>query len=144
MKAQVQRLAGMLAVSVAVASVVVQTAAAERRDDRPGLLGVGAADATAAPDWAERAIARQVDAQSVPDWFERTVEGTVGTGPARPDDLGGARGPGVLDVDSTPVASDEGRGFEWSDAATGAGFALALVAVILATTVALRRRPILR
>jgi hypothetical protein len=81
--------------------------AAERPDDRPGMLGVGGVQAAA---------------QSRID---------QGTGALRPDDRAGVRGPGAVDapvvIASTGSVAAVADGFDWTDAAIGALGAIAVI-----------------
>lgn len=100
-----------LALALAVPSLA---AAAERPDDRAGMLGVGAA----------QAVSSGVAVASV----------------TRPDDRAALRGPGAMDTrgpieTSVPVAAAV-DGFDWTDAAIGALGALAVVVLAGALGVA--------
>ena len=163
MKMQIQRTVAALALSLATAVVLVGGAQADRRDNRAGMLGTGGAtQATAVPDWFERAAARgdarvvrpddragmlgtggARQATAVPDWFERAAA-RADAGIVHPDESAGIRGIGPVASGVVPDVSAS-PSFNWSDAAVGAGFALMLVLMggVAAVTVRHRRHIIL-
>ena len=137
--------------AAALASVALITSgaqAAERPDDRGGMIGVGSTQGVAvAPDAFERAVGRSTVGVPVPDAFERAAaRALAGDVNVRPDDRASARGPGAL----TPTAVSTSTGsldesFASDEAALGAvaGFGL-LVLGTLALLTFRRRRMILR
>jgi hypothetical protein len=158
MKASTHRIGKALGIALVGAALVAGGAqAADRPDDRAGLLGVGAIAATQAspdaferavsrhtavpatvPDVFERAVGRQALA-AVPDAFERAVLRESGA-PVRPDDRAGTRGPGIA-VTTAPVSvSVDETGFQWGDALFGAAAALGAVLLATAATLTIRHR----
>jgi hypothetical protein len=85
------------------------------------------------PDAFERAVRAQMgtvssSGPSIPDAFERALNIVLAAGPVRPDDRGAARGPGVLSAGVASSSSVEtSEGFQWRDAAVGAGAASGLL-----------------
>ena len=121
--------------------------AAERPDDRAGLLGVGGTQIIAAPDAFERAVIRAEATVPVPDVFERTVARELAiSAVVRPDDRGGARGPGHLTpatVERTAASADDG--FAWGDALLGVLATFGAVGLAGAAVLSVRsRRAVLR
>jgi hypothetical protein len=137
MKAKAHRIVGLGGVGLVIAVMLAGPAqAAERPDDRGGLLGVGGAQAvTAVPDAVDRAVQRYAGAAAaVPDAFERAA--ARGATPM-PDALDRA----VLRETASgqpSVAPASDGGFEWGDALFGA--AATLLAVMLACAAALTIR----
>lgn len=151
MKVQAQRMIGTLVLALATAAVAIGTAQAEGPDDRAGMLGVGAvtaAQGTVAPDWFERAAARALvddvvlpndragllgvgavsnsTQAAAPDWFER----------------GALRATTAVPRGDAPAVDD---GFQWGNAAFGAGAVSGLLLLAAAGALTIRhRRPILR
>ena len=123
-----------------VAAVLVGGAqAAERPDDRAGMIGVGAAQVVEAPpDAFERAVLRHVST-APPDAFERAFarQATVA---ARPDDRAGARGPGAVAPTLAPSTDVVEPGFGWNDAFLGAAGILGVLLLGAAATLAVRHR----
>jgi len=122
--------------------------AAERPDDRGGMIGVGSTQGVAvAPDAFERAVLRSTAIVPGPDAFERAVgRALAGDVNVRPDDRASARGPGALTptVVSTSTGSFD-EPFAWGDAALGAVAGYGLLALGGLAMVTLRnRRMILR
>jgi hypothetical protein len=114
--------------------------AAERPDDRGGLIGVGGAQvAPASPDAFERAVLRSAAANPVPDVFERAVL-REGRSAVRPDDRAGARGPGNFATALPAVAASADSGFRWDDAFLGAAAMLGVVLLGAAATLTIRHR----
>jgi hypothetical protein len=154
-----QRFLGTVSAGLVVAGIVAAGAQADRPDDRAGMLGVGAASSVVVvPDVFERAAMRAIrdgavrpddrpglrgiggitSAPAVPDAFERAVlrhETSV-----RPDDLGGLRGPGSLVTELPSTTSASTNGFEWGDAAFGAGAAFGFVLLAGAAALTIRHR----
>ena len=158
MNAMSHRVLGAVATTLSGAALLGSGAyAADRPDDRGGMLGVGAMAVVAPTDVVERAIRRHVDG-TVPDIVERAVRQHAGatvpdvveravaraTSPVvRPDDRGGARLTGL--AESTPLPTDatsQEDGIAWADAAFGAAAAALVVLLVgaLATVTILHRR----
>ena len=95
MTARAHRILATLGTAFAAAALLTGVAqAAERPDDRGGLIGVGGTQVVpATPDVFERAVLRSAAANPVPDVFERAVL-RESRSAVRPDDRAGARGPG--------------------------------------------------
>ena len=151
MKAQAQRMIGTLVLALATGAVAVGTAQADRPDDRAGMLGVGGTavvSSTVSPDWLERAAARELAHDVVlpndragllgvgavsastqapaSDWFERAALRATTAAP----------------LGDVPAVDD---GFQWGDAAFGAGAVSGLILLAAAGALTIRhRRPILR
>jgi hypothetical protein len=141
MTATAHRIVGTLGTAFAAAALLAGAAqAAERPDDRGGLIGVGGAQVVAAtPDVFERAVLRSAAADPVPDLFERAVLRETGT-TARPDDRAGMRGPGIVSTASSSIAASVDGGFRWDDALFGAAAMLGVVLLGAAATVTIRHR----
>lgn len=140
MKAAAHKILGALSATLACAAVLAGgVQAAERPDDRGGMLGVGAAQAVIVPDAFERAFLRHAAATPVPDAFERAVIREQATTAVRPDDRPGLRGPGLVPTAPTSVATASDGGFAWDDAAFGAGAMLGL-ALLGTAILGIRRR----
>jgi hypothetical protein len=159
MKAKAHRIGGVVCAALAGAALVAGGAqAADRPDDRAGLLGVGAAAATqstpdaferavlrhagattAVPDAFERAVARQAPV-AAPDAFERAVLRESATTPVRPDDRAGIRGPGIAASTAPVSVSVDETGFQWGDALFGAVAAIGAVLLAAAATLTIRHR----
>jgi hypothetical protein len=98
------------------------------------------------PDAFERAVeARRTTVSSpggsIPDAFERALNNALTAGPVRPDDSNAARGPGVLAAGVAASSSIEtSEGFQWADAAVGAGGASALLMLGAALLMTARHR----
>lgn len=134
-------LAGIVSLAMTGAALAAGAGqAAERPDDRAGLLGVGGAQAvTVAPDAFERAAGRLAATGALPDAFERAVAREAGV-VLRPDDRAGARGPGLVPVTLavTPATSDAGG--RWEDVLVGAAGMLAAVLLAGAAALTIRHR----
>lgn len=132
MSHRVQRVIGTAAALVGAASLVAGVQAADRPNDRSGMLGVGGvARATVMPSGVfERAVERHV-AETLPDPLAQN------TRPVRPDDRAGLRGVGVATPSSFEEADDR---FAWSDAVFGAAVALALCLALGALAVTMIRQ----
>ena len=142
MKAAAHRILGMLGMALAGAALFAGgVQAADRPDDRGGLIGVGATQVVpATPDVFERAFLRSAAANPVPDVFERAVlRGSRGVA-LRPDDRAGARGPGMVATALPTVAASAGEGFRWNDAFLGAAAMLGVVLFGAAATLTIRHR----
>jgi hypothetical protein len=159
MKAKAHRIGGVVCAAVAGAALVAGGAqAADRPDDRAGLLGVGAVAAaqaspdaferavrrhggatTAIPDVFERAVSRQA-LVAAPDAFERAVLRESGTASLHPDDRAGTRGPGVVATSAPVSVSVDETGFQWGDALFGAAAAIGAVLLAAAATLTIRHR----
>jgi hypothetical protein len=154
------RILSTVGLALALGAVLAGGAhAAERPDDRAGLLGVGGAQVVVAPpDAFERAVLRQPTPSSdvferaalrstdaPPDVFERAVLRHTDAASVRPDDRAGVRGPGAVAPAAQVGASALDSGFPWSNALLVAGGIL-LVALlgIAATTIRHRGRVIVR
>jgi hypothetical protein len=127
------------AVFLGAALLTGSVQAADRPDDRGGMLGVGGvATATADPSGVfERAVARHVGA-TLPDPLAQKA------GSVRPDDRAGVRGPGTV---ATADVEEAGSGFAWSEAAFGATVAFVLCLALgglAATMVRQRARAVVR
>ena len=135
------RIVVRFAVGIAVAAVLAGGAqAAERPDDRGGMIGVGAAQVVESPpDAFERAVLRGTAANPLPDVFDRAVL-RESRSALRPDDRAGARGPGIFPTALPSVAASSGDGFRWDDALFGAAAMLGVVLLGAAATLTLRRR----
>ena len=131
-----------LALGIAAAAVLASGAqAAERPDDRGGMIGVGATQVVEAPpDAFERAVLRSTAANPAPDVFERAVLRESRSAPLRPDDRAGARGPAIFPTALPSVAALSGDDFRWGDALFGAAAMLGVVLLGAAATLTLRRR----
>jgi hypothetical protein len=140
MKAKAHRIVGLVGAGLATSVMLAGSVqAADRPDDRGGLLGVGGAQAvTATPDAVDRAVLRQaVETAVVPDAFERAA--ARGVTPV-PDALDRAvlreTGASV----QQPITSAPDGGFEWGDAFFGAVVALFIVLLGGATALTIRHR----
>jgi hypothetical protein len=127
MKAKAHRIVGLVGAGLATAVVLAGSAqAADRPDDRGGLLGVGGAQAvTVAPDAVDRAVLRhaaEVAPVRVPDALDRAV----------------FRETAALVQPSVTSAPD--GGFEWGDAFFGAVVALFVVLLGGAAALTIRHR----
>jgi hypothetical protein len=157
MKAKAHRIVGLVGAGLATAVMLAGSVqAAERPDDRAGLLGVGGAQVvTVAPDAVDRAVLRHAtESAVVPDAFERAAARGVTPVPdaldravlretgasVRPDDRGEARGPGIAPSGVTAGASASDDGFAWGDAFFGAAVALFIVLLGGATALTIRHR----
>ena len=135
-----QRLLGAFVLSLVTAVIMVGTAQAQHPNDRGGMLGVGGIAAESVADHAvipnDRAGMLGVGA------IEREA---LQSASVRPDDRGGLRGPGAVAA-AGPIAAVVDDGFQWRDAAFGAGAALAIVflGIVGAVTLRQHRRVILR
>ena len=129
-----QRLIGTLILVLATAAVLAGTGQAAHPNDKAGILGVGGAAASPAA------------AVTIPN----DRGGTIGVGAVqsqalrlatavRPDDRGGPRGPWTLLAASPTVQAVPGDGFQWDDAALGAGAALCLVLLGMMAAMTIRR-----
>jgi hypothetical protein len=145
MKVHAQRLIGAVSLALTVSAVLAGGALADRPDDRAGMLGVGGASS----------------ALAIPDAFERAVARGIGERPVHPNDRTGMPGVGGLEAgpvpdviertvlrEATPVRPDDvitEDGFQWGDAAFGAGaaFGLVLLAAGATATIRYRRRVVL-
>lgn len=142
MKAMAHRILGALGLALTGAVLFAGGAqAAERPDDRGGMIGVGGAQVLpATPDVFERAVLRSAAANPVPDVFERAVL-RESRSAVRPDDRSGARGPGNF---ASPLAlasaSPADDGFRWDDAFLGAAAMLGVVLLGAAATLTIRHR----
>ena len=151
------RISKVLGVAVASAAVLATGApAADRPDDRAGMLGVGATQAVVVPDAFERAVLRSTELAAPdaferavlrrtefapPDAFERAVLRASNAGP-RPDDRAGARGPGAMPSTVASVtAARANDGFAWGDAFVGgAAGVLSILLLGTATMLTIRHR----
>jgi hypothetical protein len=147
MKVRMVRVLGAVGSALAAAALLAGGAwAADRPDDRGGLIGVGGAAVVAPTGVFERAVQRHLNAKGskivIPDVFERAVV-RARADVVRPDDRGGVRGPGVLGT-SGPSSGDtsRGSGIAWSGAALGAtaGTFGVIVLGVLATLMLRHRR----
>jgi hypothetical protein len=142
MKGTAHRILTALGLALTSAALLAGGAqAAERPDDRGGLIGVGGAQVVpASADTFERAVLRSAAANPVPDVFERAVL-RESRSAVRPDDRAGARGPGNF---ATPLpsvaASAADDGFRWDDAFLGAAAMLGVVLLGAAATLTIRHR----
>ena len=134
------RISKVFGVALASAAVLATGAsAADRPDDRAGMLGVGAAQVVVVPDAFERAVLRRT-VFAPPDAFERAVLRVSNAGP-RPDDRAGARGPGAMPSTVASVAAARANdGFAWGDAFVGAAGALSILLLGTATMLTIRHR----
>jgi hypothetical protein len=112
------RLAQQVGVGAASSGVIEQSS---HPNDRRGMLGVGGVFAGSGPDASELAVLRD-DA------------------PVRPDDRSGIRGPGIAPSEAPAVTLVSAGGFQWEDAAFGAGAAFGLVLVAGLAFAAIRHR----
>jgi hypothetical protein len=140
MKAAAHRILGILGMALAGAALFAGgVQAAERPDDRGGLIGVGATQVVAEPpDAFERAVLRHAGAVPVPDVFERAVLRETGTA-TRPDDRAGARGPGIVPAASPSVAASAESGARWDEALLAAAM-LGVLLLGIAATLTIRHR----
>ena len=140
MKARAHQFMAVLGTALAGAVLLAGGAqAAERPDDRAGMIGVGAAQAVEAPpDAFERAALRQAST-APPDAFERAVarRATVAT---RPDDRAGARGPGTVSPTLSPSADPAEPNIGWNEALLGAAGILVVLLLGAAATLTIRHR----
>ena len=134
------RISKVFGVALGSAAVLATGApAADRPDDRAGMLGVGAAQVVVVPDAFERAVLRSTEL-APPDAFERAVLRASNAGP-RPDDRAGARGPGAMPSTVASVAAARANdGFAWGDAFVGAAGALSILLLGTATMLTIRHR----
>jgi hypothetical protein len=141
MKATAHRILRALGLALTGAALLTGGAqAAERPDDRGGLIGVGGAQvAPTPPDAFERAVLRSAAANPVPDVFERAVL-REGRSPIRPDDRAGARGPGIAATALPSVAASPDDGFGWDAAFLGAAAMLGVLVLGAAAILAIRSR----
>ena len=141
MTARAHRILSTLGTAVAAAALLTGVAqAAERPDDRGGLIGVGSTQVVpATPDVFERAVLRSAAANPVPDVFERAVL-RESISAVRPDDRAGARGPGIVPTAVPSVAVSADDGFRWDDAFLGAAAMLGVVLLGAAATLTIRHR----
>ena len=130
----------LVAFGMAVAAAVLggNAQAAERPDDRAGMIGLGAAQVVGAPDAFERAVLRSVTTAS-PDAFERALlrETEIAV---RPDDRVGVRGPGAVGPPDVVSGGHEESGFGWSGALLGAAGLLGALIAGTTATLAIRHR----
>jgi hypothetical protein len=114
--------------AVYVAVAAVGTAQAAGPDDRAEARGPGAIALTSAPG---------------PDRFERDAAKSGGTTVIHGDDRSGLRGSGsiALTATSLPTVASTEVGLAWDDAALSVAATLAVVGVVGAGVVSLRRRP---
>ena len=135
-----KRILRSVALGIAAAVLVGGAQAAERPDDRAGMIGVGAAQVVEAPpDAFERAVLRHAST-APPDAFERAVvrQATVAV---RPDDRAVARGPGAVSADAVPERRRPAEpNLGWSDAFLGAAGILGVLLLGAAATLAIRHR----
>ena len=134
------RISTVLGVALASAAALATGApAADRPNDRAGMLGVGATQVVVVPDAFERAVLRSTEL-AAPDAFERAVLRASNTGP-RPDDRAGARGPGAMPLTVASVtAARANDGFAWGDAFVGAAGVLSILLLGTATMLTIRHR----
>ena len=133
------RILRSVGLGIAAAVLVGGAQAAERPDDRAGMIGVGAAQVVeAAPDAFERAVLRRAST-APPDAFERAVlrQATVAV---RPDDRAGARGPGAVAPTPSQSANATEPGFGWSNAVLGAAGILGVLLLGAVVTLMIRQR----
>ena len=143
MKARAHQIVAVLGTALAGAVLLAGAAqAAERPDDRGGMIGVGAAEVVPAPpDAFERAVLRSAAANPVPDVFERAVLRESRVAAVRPDDRAGARGPGSVPTALPTVETTSDDGFRWDDAFLGAAVMSGIVLLgAAATTLTIRHR----
>jgi hypothetical protein len=144
MKVQAHRLIVALSLALAASAIVVSGAQADRPDDRAGLLGVGLASSTVGEqpshpnDRAGMLGVGGLTTASVPDAFGGA--GLRHEAPVRPDDRDGIRGPGLVQADIPSVTAISDDGFQWGDAAFGAGAAFGLVLLAAGATATIRYR----
>ena len=134
-----KRILRSVGLGIAAAVLVGGAQAAERPDDRAGMIGVGAAQVVEAPpDAFERAVLRHAST-APPDAFERAVvrQATVAV---RPDDRAVARGPGAVAPTLSPSADPTEPNLGWSDAFLGAAGILGVLLLGAAATLAIRHR----
>jgi hypothetical protein len=141
MTATAHRLLGTVGTAFAAGALLVGAAqAAERPDDRGGLIGVGSTQVVpATPDVFERAVLRSAAANPVPDVFERAVLRDSSSA-VRPDDRAGARGPGIAATALPSVAASPDDGFGWDAAFLGAAAMLGVLVLGAAAILAIRSR----
>jgi hypothetical protein len=135
MKAQAQRLVGSISVALVAAAIGAGAALADRPDDRAGMLGVGATSSSVGEQPGhpnDRAGLLGVGGLSSVE-----VQAVI---PVRPDDRGGIRGPGSEAAETPSVTTFSDDGFQWGDAAFGAGAALSLGLLAAGAMAALRHR----
>jgi hypothetical protein len=133
------RILRSVGLGIAAAVLVGGAQAAERPDDRAGMIGVGAAQVVEAPpDAFERAVLRHAST-APPDAFERAVvrQATVAV---RPDDRAVARGPGAVAPTLSPSADPAQPNLGWSDALLGAAGILGVLVLGAAVTLTIRHR----
>ena len=150
------RISKVFGVALGSAAVLATGApAADRPDDRAGMLGVGATQVVVVPDAFERAVLRSTELAppdaferavlrstelAPPDAFERAVLRVSNAGP-RPDDRAGARGPGAMPSTVASVAAARANdGFAWGDAFVGAAGVLSILLLGTATMLTIRHR----
>ncbi len=134
-----KRILRSVGLGIAAAVLVGGAQAAERPDDRAGMIGVGAAQVVEAPpDAFERAVLRHAST-APPDAFERAVvrQATVAV---RPDDRAVARGPGAVAPTLSPSADPTEPNLGWSDAFLGAAGILGVLLLGAAATLVIRHR----
>jgi hypothetical protein len=140
MKGTGQRIMRGLGLGLTGAALLIGGAqAAERPDDRGGMIGVGAAQLVPTPDAFERAVLRSTVASPVPDVFERAVLRESRSGAVRPDDRVGARGPGIVPTALPTHATTTDDAFRWEDAFFGAAAMLGVVLLGAVATLTIRR-----
>jgi hypothetical protein len=130
-----QRLVGAISVALVAAAIGAGAALADRPDDRAGMLGVGATSSSVGEQPShpnDRAGMLGVGGLSSVE-----VQTVI---PVRPDDRGGIRGPGpeAAEIPSVTTFSDDG--FQWEDAAFGAGAAFSLVLLGAGAMATIRHR----
>ena len=135
-----KRILRSVGLGIAAAVLVGGAQAAERPDDRAGMIGVGAAQVVGGHrrDAFERAVLRHAST-APPDAFERAVvrQATVAV---RPDDRAVARGPGAVAPTLSPSADPTEPNLGWSDAFLGAAGILGVLLLGAAATLAIRHR----
>ncbi len=145
-----QRSIAAIALAVVFAATLPAAASAQRPDDRPGLLGVGAAAvahvAPARPDDRAGSFGVGAIATSSAQAVEPILVSRIADVPVRPDDVAAARGPGALSsLFQAAALTNAGSSFRWRDAAVGGAGTLGavLLACALAISVRQRRRVVL-
>jgi hypothetical protein len=131
MTVQVQRIVRAIVLALAAAAIVAAGAQATRPDDRVRQLGV--------PDAIERAVNTKLAA--VPDAVERAVNIKLALAPVRPDDRAGVRDPAPVQGEAqAPASAASSPGFQWADAAVGAGATIGVFMLGGVLLLTIRRR----
>jgi hypothetical protein len=135
MKVHAQRLIVVISLALAAAAIGAGAALADRPDDRAGMLGVGATSSSVGEQPSHPND--QAGVLGVGGVSSVEVEAVI---PVRPDDRGGVRGPGPEAAEMPSVTTFSDDGFQWGDAAFGAGAAFSLVLLTAGAMATIRHR----